>query len=227
MSRAWPPGWLPQPPVANATMAAPLDAALAYASVRVAVLPYHHPASRLPVPGDGGGLVGCSCGRPGCPAPARHPIGTLTLGQASSDAVQVADWFTQTPGANIATHTGPELDVVRLDPDGQVPPGRVLAWLDRSGTPLGPVLGNDHDGSLWFVVRPGCGGLAPGAALTPAGHVSHPPRGTPLLLPPSRTIHGASLQWLRPLTTIEGLPGGAALFETLRRLPDLHKWAPW
>jgi hypothetical protein len=187
------------------------------------VLPFQFPVSP-PDPLQAGRARSCSCLGLDCPVPALHPVGTLTGEDATTDVVRVAAWWVQIPWANIATVTGQGVDVIDVFTDGQMPLERILAWLDRRGAQPGPVLApNGH--CLQFLVRPAAGWAAD-AARTPVGELGHPEPGAPVLLPPSRTIDGTGVRWLRPFTTIEVLPHGRPLFDTLRHLPDLRPWIP-
>jgi hypothetical protein len=66
------------------------DAARRYAAAGYAVFPLHAPVAG-----------GCSCGRPRCEKPGKHPRTSRGFLDASSDPAQVAAWWTQWPTANL------------------------------------------------------------------------------------------------------------------------------
>lgn len=72
-----------------------LTAALAYAELGWRVLPLHS-ADRN----------GCSCGRRGCPSPAKHPRTRRGLKDASTDEQQIKSWWSEWPDANVGVCCG-------------------------------------------------------------------------------------------------------------------------
>jgi transposase len=101
------------------------DAALAYASRGIPVLPVHHPVAHLqgarPVPA-GQPLeaprwwTACSCGDRACSQFAKHPIGALVphgVKDATTNRARVLAWWTSHPQANIAC--GHRFDVLDVD----------------------------------------------------------------------------------------------------------------
>lgn len=113
-----------------------LASALRYAAAGVPVLPLHT--------GAGGGR--CSCRRPGCDRPGKHPrwhprLLTAGLHQASTDPDVLRRWWSVWPDANIGLRTGVTVDVCDVDtPEGL----RLLADLIDADPPT---------------VRTGSGGL--------------------------------------------------------------------
>jgi len=88
----------------------PLESALWYAGSGVPVLPLHT--------GLGGGR--CSCRRPHCDRPGKHPrwhprLITAGLHEASTDPEQVRRWWTAWPEANVGLRTGVAIDVCDVD----------------------------------------------------------------------------------------------------------------
>jgi hypothetical protein len=94
------------------------DAALAYASRGIPVLPLHYP---LPHRGDLQTLTGdqqlpnpamrtrCSCRDPGCGQPGKHPLGALAphgVKDATTNRARVLAWWTRHPQANIGLACG-------------------------------------------------------------------------------------------------------------------------
>jgi len=75
------------------------------------VFPLHYPVQR-------GRMLGCSCGRPDCPSPAKHPFSRLVphgLKDATTDPKQIAAWWRSNPHLNIAVVTAGLL-VLDVDP---------------------------------------------------------------------------------------------------------------
>jgi hypothetical protein len=101
------------------------DAAVAYASRGIPVLPLHHPlphpSGLQPVPSDSQPAVaraGCSCRDPECGQPGKHPLGALVLHglkEATCNRARVLAWWTRHPQANIGLATGHRFDVLDVD----------------------------------------------------------------------------------------------------------------
>jgi hypothetical protein len=100
------------------------DAALAYASRGIPVLPLHYPVARAqaarPVPADlaAGWALGCWCADRACGQVGKHPLGALVphgLHEATTNRARVLAWWTQHPQANIGLATGHRFDVLDLD----------------------------------------------------------------------------------------------------------------
>lgn len=90
-----------------------LDAALAYANHGIPVMPLHTPTDR-----------GCSCRRPACDRPGKHPryhpqLLPTGLHRASVAVADIRNWWTRWPAANIGLRTGVTVDVCDIDgPEG-------------------------------------------------------------------------------------------------------------
>jgi hypothetical protein len=87
-----------------------LASALRYAAAGVPVLPLH----------TGTGDGGCSCRRPQCDRPGKHPrwhprLITAGLHQASTDPAQLRRWWATWPEANVGLRTGVVVDVCDVD----------------------------------------------------------------------------------------------------------------
>ena len=76
-----------------------------YASSGVPVLPLHT--------GLGGGR--CSCRRPHCDRPGKHPRLRHGLTDATTDPRRIEMWWTRWPEANIGLRTGVAMDVADID----------------------------------------------------------------------------------------------------------------
>lgn len=84
-----------------------VDMALWYAGcLRWAVLPCH-------------AAIGprCTCGRPGCDSPGKHPLTERGVYDASTDEAQITEWWQRRPWANLAIATGAVSGIVALDVD--------------------------------------------------------------------------------------------------------------
>lgn len=81
-----------------------IAAALRYASQGRAVLPLHAPHG-----------AGCTCGRPDCASPAKHPRITGGVHNATTDLRQIRTWWQRWPDANIGIATGHGHLVIDLD----------------------------------------------------------------------------------------------------------------
>jgi len=203
------------------------DAARAYTTLGLAVIPSHHPEpprhGSSPYPS---GLV-CSCGDPDCRTPARHTIGILTLERATTNTGRVAAWWTGMPDANIAMPAGHMCEVLELA--YPAPAEHIAVWLGVHQVEPGPILDGGPD-LVQFPVRSS-------EPPSPVGRSRSLPGGgrldwlvvdTLVLLPPSQTITGHVTSWARPFTTRTALlPDAGALFEALARLPapaELDAW---
>lgn len=92
-------------------MTTPLDYALAYATrLGWPVFPCHHPVER------GDGTMRCSCGSEACTSPAKHPRTRRGVGDATTSADIIRDWWTRWSDANVAIACGDRLAVVDIDP---------------------------------------------------------------------------------------------------------------
>lgn len=76
--------------IVSTTTKSPLDFALMYARGGWRILPLHTPT-----------VGGCSCGRPDCTKPGKHPRIPSWQHDASSDQSTVTQWWTKWPDANI------------------------------------------------------------------------------------------------------------------------------
>ena len=112
----------PRPPTRTEGSAGPGEAALAYAEQHGwAVLPVHSVR-------DGR----CSCGKPECGSPGKHPRTLNGVKDASSDRAQIEHWWKRWPDANIGIATGQVSGVVAVDIDG---PGGESALVELCGNP--------------------------------------------------------------------------------------------
>ncbi|WP_285686341.1 bifunctional DNA primase/polymerase [Actinoplanes sp. NBRC 103695] len=172
-----------------------LTAALAHARHGIPVVPVHAPAA------DGG----CSCGRPGCDRPGKHPLLRHGLRDASTDPRRIEMWWDRWPTANLGLVTGVVMDVADVD---SVTGWHALRHLFGGAIPAGPEVRTGGGGwHFWF--RPlGYGNrvrLLPGLDWRGAGGY--------VIAPPSRHASGSAYSWVRR-------PGGVLpdASDTLREL---------
>jgi hypothetical protein len=201
-----------------------LDAGMDLALAGVPVLPCHWPVEAGPA-ADGWTRLACSCGRPECPAPARHAIGGMTVADASTDPVLVAQWWTGGLWeANVATVAGAAFSVVELRYSAR--PAEIRAWLAAVEVVPGPVV-DAGIGRVQFLTAVG----APEPRFAPLGSTGGVRRfghGSIVLLPPSRLTDRQQVTWLQGPYGV-ALPDPEQLFAALARLPvdplDLAVWA--
>jgi Bifunctional DNA primase/polymerase, N-terminal len=200
------------------------DAALAYASRGIPVLPVHHPVAHLqgarPVPA-GQPLeaprwwTACSCGDRACSQFAKHPIGALVphgVKDATTNRARVLAWWTSHPQANIGLACGHRFDV--LDVDG---PAGAHAIQELAAThslqSSGPLVRTGGGGWHFYLAPTGLGNVRPAGL----AHVDWRGRGGYVVAPPSRHASGHPYQWVpgRDLDTAPGLVP-AVLLERLQ-----------
>jgi hypothetical protein len=175
------------------------DAAVAYASQGIPVLPLHHPLPHRgdlqPVSGDPrpGMGSGCSCGDPGCGQPAKHPLGSLVprgVKDATCNRARVLAWWTRHPQANIGLATGHRFDVLDVDGPAGAQAIRTLAATHglHSSEPLVRTGGG---GWHYYLAPTGLGNASPAGL----AHVDWRGRGGYVVAPPSRHASGQAYQW--------------------------------
>lgn len=162
------------------------DAALTYARQGWAVFPCHEPAP----------VDACSCGRPDCSSPAKHPRTRQGLKEASTDPATIAAWWHRWPSANVAVRTGAASRLVVIDIDPRHGGDESLDRLVATHGPLPATLAVHTGGGgrhLYFAhpggtVRNSAGALGPGLDMRGDGGYA--------LAPPSRHVTGDTYQWL-------------------------------
>jgi hypothetical protein len=162
----------------------PLAAALAYAAAGLPVLPLHTP-----------GPYGCSCRRPSCDRPGKHPrwhprLITAGVHSASTDPAVLDAWWSTWPDAGIGLRTGVAVDVCDVDGgDG------VRALRDTADGLRGlPVVQTGSGGWHLYVAPTGYGNRV---AVLP-GVDWRGERGY-VVAPPSWHASGRRYRWVRPL----------------------------
>jgi Bifunctional DNA primase/polymerase, N-terminal len=178
------------------------DAALAYASRGIPVLPLHYPLpgrhgirpaanGTSPTTGAGGG---CSCGDPVCAQVGKHPLGSLVphgLKDATCNRARILAWWTQWPQANIGLATGHRFDV--LDVDGPAGEQAIRQLAAEHGlVSSGPLVRTGGGGWHYYLAPTGLGNVHPRGL----DHVDWRGRGGYVVAPPSRHRSGRPYQWV-------------------------------
>lgn len=170
----------------------PVDMRLAarwWAGQGVPVIPLHHP--KLTPNLD----WACSCGKPDCGSPAKHPIATLTpngLKNGTTDLDTIDRWWNQHPEANIGLLTGVTFDLLDIDgPTGIASLEQVCK--DLGGKPQAIctiVSGRAEGGRHYYVTPPALGTFSGGKRGVPAG-IDCKSAGGYVVAPPSQHISGS------------------------------------
>lgn len=137
----------------------------------------------------------CSCGRVGCPSPAKHPrVRWQRFEQARPGATQVEAWWRRWPDANVGIVTGGVSGVVVLDVDRRHGGEESLAELERTWGVCGATVESVTGGGgrhLWFAASGGerltSGPIAPGCDVKAEGGVA--------VAPPSVHASGGRYRW--------------------------------
>jgi hypothetical protein len=179
--------------------------ALAYAAGGFPVLPLHSP--------DGGA---CTCRRPGCDSPAKHPRTANGLTDATTDEETIRRWWTMWPEANVGiavpdSHVVVDVDVVEATSalDGRELPTTATARTGRGWQ------------FLYRTMRP----VRPTVGALP--HVDIRGVGSYVVAPPSQHVNGAEYLWIAPPKDgIAEAPGWVYDVAPARRLEPSDVGAP-
>lgn len=174
-----------------------LQSALAYASFGWAVFPVHSIR-------DGR----CTCGRPACTSPGKHPLTKHGFRDATTDPAIVAAWWKKYPWANIAIATGEKsgrLMVIDLDSKPEAGIDGEETWRQAAGNipATVEVLTGGGGRHLYFAypdgvdLKSGTGVLGPGVDLRADGGY--------VLAPPSLHISGRRYEWEASSDPIDGV----------------------
>jgi Bifunctional DNA primase/polymerase, N-terminal len=197
------------------------DAALAYASRGIPVLPLHYPLPHRgglqPVTGDQPPGLGtsCSCRDPGCGQPGKHPLGALVshgVKDATCNRARAVAWWTRHPHANIGLATGHAFDVLDVDgPAGEAAIRELAATYGLHSS--GPLVRTGGGGWHFYLAPTGLGNVQPQGL----EQVDWRGRGGYVVAPPSRHASGHPYRWAtgRDLDTPPGTVP-AVLLERLR-----------
>jgi hypothetical protein len=172
-------------------------AALSYAARGWDVFPCH----------SIGGAGRCSCCRPDCASPAKHPRIAGGLTAATSDPSTIQQWWRRWPTANVAVRTGAASGIVVLDIDPDHGGDETLAHLlDEHGpVPTGAVVHTGSGGRHVYFAHPG--GLIrndTGRRLGPGLDIRGD--GGYVIAPPSGHANGRSYRWHDGDRTLPNLP---------------------
>jgi Bifunctional DNA primase/polymerase, N-terminal len=199
------------------------DAALHYASCGAHVLPLHHIIFEPSGPR-------CSCGKPMCSSPGKHPRTRRGFKDASSDAAQIEAWWRQWPHANIGIATGPS-GLVVLDVDGPEGQAELATLVAAHGfLPRTLVAKTGRPGGIHFYYK----GAVP-SGQDKRRHLDI--RGTTgyVVAPPSNHASGQSYAWINAPQAIVAVPDwldawarGSGSNGAEQRPPgtDLPPWSP-
>lgn len=126
----------------------PIDAALVYARRGWEVFPCHSPAK---------GPAACTCCRPDCSSPAKHPRVKGGLHAATRDEDVIRRWWANWPNANVAIRTGAPsgLVVVDVDPDHGGDRSLEALLADRGPLPGCRTIRTGSGGSHFYFAHPG------------------------------------------------------------------------
>jgi hypothetical protein len=208
------------------------EAALAYASRGIPVLPLHYPETRSrsvrsASPGQGVAAPQrwslCSCDDQRCSQLGKHPLGALVphgVHDATTNRARIWDWWTHRhPQANIGLACGHTFDVLDIDgPQGEAAI-RALAATHRFQS-SGPLVRTGGGGWHYYLQPTGLGNPHPHRL----EGVDWRGRGGYVVAPPSRHASGQVYQWI-PGRDLE-LPPGAVPAVLLERLQPRQRHRP-
>ncbi|MBU4357349.1 MAG: bifunctional DNA primase/polymerase [Proteobacteria bacterium] len=166
-----------------------LQAALDYAARGWPVVPIHWPE------GDK-----CSCGKPDCQSPAKHPTTIHGLKDATTDKKVIAAWWQKWPNANVAILTGKESGIMVVDIDPRNGGDVSLKKLERLGNfPITPTAFTGGGGLHFILAHPG-NGTRIGNKSKLAGYdgIDFKGDGGYILAVPSKHISGGKYTWKYP-----------------------------
>jgi Bifunctional DNA primase/polymerase, N-terminal len=178
------------------------DAAVAYASRGIPVLPLHYPlphrSDLQPLTGGrplgpSAPRTGCSCRDPGCGQPAKHPLGSLVphgVKDATCNRARILAWWTRHPQANIGLACGHLFDVLDVDGPQGAHAIRTLAATHGLHS-SGPLVRTGGGGWHYYLALTGLGNANP----QDLEHVDWRGRGGYVVAPPSRHASGHPYQW--------------------------------
>jgi hypothetical protein len=178
------------------------DAALAYASRGIPVLPLHYPlphrhglrpAADRTAPSTTAADGACSCGDQACAQVGKHPLGSLVphgLTDATCNRARILAWWTHHPHANIGLATGHSFDV--LDVDGPTGAQAIRAFAEEHDLQSSGPLVRTGGGWHYYLAPTGLGNVSP----RDLEHVDWRGHGGYVVAPPSRHHSGRPYQWV-------------------------------
>lgn len=213
----------------------------ALASQGFRVLPLHYPYwndgvafSQVP----DGYPVKCSCGKPDCSSIGKHPLNHDGSKGASSDLAQIAQWWSDSPTANIGIATGYGDSVDVIDIDGPAGQAVLNDYVKRYGTVWSVGIARTGRVEGWHMY------VAPGGQQNwTGGFGGHPKgldvkgRGGYVVAPPSLHASGNRYEWVNephlnaPLGAVEWPDWHALVVDSLSpevpRSDELRIVQPW
>lgn len=156
--------------------------ALAYARRGVPVLPVYEPIY--------GGA--CTCGKPDCPHPGKHPRPFHGVSEATTDRATISKWWEQWPEANIGLATGTAFFVLDIDVKNNGPESLSALQRRLGALPDTVRVKTGGNGTHYYFAVNGAAirqriGLAPGIDVRSSGGY--------VLAPPSRHASGNCYQF--------------------------------
>jgi hypothetical protein len=184
-----------------------LESALAYVRMKWRIFPCHSI-----VEGQ------CSCGKPACGSPGKHPRTKGGFKDATNDEAQIRRWWTRWPTANIALATGDGIAV--FDIDGEEGFREFQTFVAQHGRVPETLTSQTGRGAhLIFASRAG----APSVRSAAVGKVHIRGDGGYIILPPSNHISGRNYQWVKkvPLAILpDTLRQWGQGYEVTKRAPE-------
>lgn len=156
------------------------EAALEYVARDWAVLPLHFVINGK-----------CSCGKPGCKSPGKHPFSVHGVTDASKDAEQVEAWWKQWPSANVGIATGAVSNLVVIDADGSE---GIEAARQFLGDPFAYPCVQTGSGYHFYFLHPGVEIRNSASRIAP--HLDIRGDGGYCVAPPSTHVSGSTYHWL-------------------------------
>jgi hypothetical protein len=157
----------------------------------------------------------CACPKGAeCNSPAKHPLTTNGLKDATTSTSVILSWWERYPSANIGLVTGGEIDVI--DVDGAIPAYQQL--ITDSGVPehVATVLTGRGDGGLHIYCTPGGNKTIPSGKHGLPNKIEVKGAGGYVVAPPSRHVSGGTYTYLTSMTG--EVHGDVALDEWLAAL---------
>ena len=161
-----------------------LEAALAYGRMRWRIFPCH---SIVQTPGG----PACSCGKPSCTSPGKHPRTRGGFKDATDDEAQIRRWWGGWPDANLALATGSGITVI--DGDGPAGAAEFKALIEQHGKVPATLTAQTGRGfHLLFLTPPGPFQLRSSAR----GNVHVRGEGGYIIVAPSNHVSGNDYKWI-------------------------------
>jgi KaiC/GvpD/RAD55 family RecA-like ATPase len=170
-----------------------LDAALSYAESGYRVLPLHAAPDGV-----------CTCGRPDCQSPGKHPRNANGVTGASSDPAVITEWWRQWPNANIGLAMGQGIMAVDVDPRHGGDVSIIELQVKHGDLPPTATASTGGGGKHYFLktkkkLKNSAGVLAEGVDIRSEGGF--------VVVAPSVHANGVAYAWDQGLNSIADAPG--------------------